>query len=150
MVLDLGSAISTVSKLSKRINIKEVSWPEFHERIEGEFPRFREELLSGISTLTVNDKFIDAILKHLIGSGGTRMDELSRKRRIQPLCRLQPFSSGECNVKIRERRNGYKAYYRDQAIEKKIEFNRRDAEVKRFLRQQKRSYCKACCELLDP
>ena len=128
VVLELASAISTVPRPSCRINIREVHWTKFHERIEGELPRLHESLRSGVMPSAVYDEFIRLILAILLEQGATRREGSTKRKRAQPL-----WLSEECNAKIRERRNCYKAYYKDQTAERKGEFKRLNSEVKIFL-----------------
>ena len=118
---------------------------KFHERIEGELPRLHRSLWSGVISSAVYDDFIRLVLAILLEQGATRREGLTKRKRTQPL-----WWSEECDAKIRERRNCYKAYYKDQTAERKAEFKRLDSEVKIFLRKQKRSSFRAFCESLDP
>ena len=96
LVLELASAVTAVPKPSCRINIKEVQWTEFHERIEGELPRLNESLWSGVPPSVVYDDFIRVVLGHLLELGATRRDGSTKRRKLQPL-----WWSKECENKIR-------------------------------------------------
>ena len=104
-----------------------------------------ESLWSSAEPSAVYDEFIRLVLEILLEQGASRREGTTRRRRAQPL-----WWSEECDAKIRERRGFYKAYYKEQTAERKVEFKRKDSEVKLFLRRQKRNSFRAFCESLDP
>ena len=119
VVLTLGSAVSAVPRPSCRINTREVSWSAFHERLDAELPRLRGSLGADIAPAAVYGEFMRVVLRHLLDSGAKRPEGTGKKRRTQPL-----WWSKECEQKIRERRDSYKAYYGEQTAERKAEFKR--------------------------
>ena len=97
-----------------------------------------------INIREVYDDFMRLVLEILLEQGASRREGTTKRRRAQPL-----WWSEECDAKIRERRNFYKAYNREQTAEWKAEFKRMDSEVKLFLRRQKRNSLRAFCESHD-
>lgn len=130
----LDSTPKFTSSNTSRLNLKKVDWEKFHHLLMPTLDLLEVEMGLNEEPLVVYKSLINNIKSHLIESGAYYPSSLHGVRKSQPL-----WWDLECDQALLRRREARKGYLKDQSLLNRLKFDSIDNEVKRFLKNKKRS-----------